>query len=182
MQQSSEQSKSTHVPISNVKQQAKKKTRKEPWCSCWSSCTPSVLHTRKRHRRWWCSRRQSRTNPGKHTWPPPRLWLWPRGRPSSPAFQHTVRTKPCLAFQQGSSFVQHEHDNVHKRLTSLRTNLKRDLPVWAGLGAGFREVPNLRALLLLMVSAFICGASPSMTKISLMPINVRAETLKNKFL
>lgn len=68
--------------------------------------------------------------------------------------------------------------------TSLSTALKRPLVVFeATLDSNFfLNPPNLVSVLLLMVSAFILGASPSMTKTGLIPISVREETRKNRFL
>lgn len=46
----------------------------------------------------------------------------------------------------------------------------------------FLKPPYLASVLLLIVSALILGASPSITKTSFIPMSVRDETLKNKFL
>lgn len=68
--------------------------------------------------------------------------------------------------------------------TSLSTALKRPLLVLVVhlVAAAFLFPPNLVCVLLLMVSALSFGASPSMTKTSFIPISVRDDTLKNKFL
>lgn len=68
--------------------------------------------------------------------------------------------------------------------TSLSTALKRPLLVFVVrlVAAAFLNPPNLVSVLLLMVSALSLGASPSMTKTSFIPISVRDDTLKNKFL
>lgn len=73
---------------------------------------------------------------------------------------------------------------VKDQPTSLSTALKRPLLVfvvdlWA---EAFLNPPYLVSVLLLMVSAFSLGASPSITKTSFTPISVRDDTLKNKFL
>lgn len=62
--------------------------------------------------------------------------------------------------------------------------LKRPLPVFPfafGTDA-FLNPPYLVCVLLLIVSAFSLGASPSITNTSFIPMSVRDETRKNKFL
>lgn len=71
-------------------------------------------------------------------------------------------------------------------ITSLSTALKRTLLVFLAV-AGFRTLllllpQNLVPVLLLIVSALILGASPSITKMSLMPIRRREDARKNKLL
>lgn len=58
--------------------------------------------------------------------------------------------------------------------------LNKDLPVLAA--PTFFEGPYRISFLLLMVSAFNLGASPSMTNTSLIPIDVKKEIRKNRFL
>lgn len=65
-------------------------------------------------------------------------------------------------------------------LTSFRMDLKEDLPVLAT--PCLLEAPYRISFLLLMVSAFSLGASPSMTNTSLIPIDVKKEYRKNRFL
>ena len=73
-------------------------------------------------------------------------------------------------------------------LTSRSTAIKRPLPVllivvvFVDFEGAFSTPPKRLSVLFLMVSAFSFGASPSMTKTSLIPMSVRDETLKNKFL
>lgn len=78
-------------------------------------------------------------------------------------------------------------NQLNKRMhTSLRTALNRPLLVFlaaAGFGTllAFR-LPNLISVRLLMVSALILGASPSITNTSFTPIRVSEDTRKNRFL
>lgn len=65
-------------------------------------------------------------------------------------------------------------------LTSFNMALNKDLPVLAA--PTFFEGPYRISFLLLMVSAFNLGASPSMTNTSLIPIDVKKEIRKNRFL
>lgn len=62
--------------------------------------------------------------------------------------------------------------------------LKRPLLVFAlAFGAdAFLNPPYLVCVLLLIVSAFSLGASPSITNTSFTPMSVSDETRKNKFL
>lgn len=130
---------------------------------------------------WWCSRLPGPASPGMHTWPQPPLQLSPMATPGSPTSLHTIEIRQVLittsTYDDCLWWVEHKP-------TSLSTALKRPLLVFVvRLGAaGFLEPPNLFFVLLLIVSAFSLGASPSMTKTSFTPISVRDDTLKNKFL